>query len=460
MGILDSISNWLFENESAISALAGLLAITVILFVPARALWQRLRRGAAGKDTPAVDNSPEPEPDTAHPPDRPSILVLPFDDLSEGGVQGALVDGFTEDLTTLLARMPGFFVFARNTAFTFKDSRNDVQEIGRTLNVRYVLEGSVRPLGDKVRVTAQLIEAAGGTHLWADRFDRPADELHAALDELAHMIALQLGGELTRAEAAMAARDKSAELGAWELYQQAKSLLMVNGWSTQSFQQSAELARKAIAADPEFAPSRAYLALILAMGHWVKLIPDPENAHDEALRCAEEALAQAPNSSEVLGFTGCAFSDLGYSQRGIPIIERAIELDPSNAQAFAALGAAKIVTGDLDAGIDQLEHAIELSPRDAGYAPWSALLSFAFGMRGENDKAMRWARSACQSDARLFLAQLAYGRALAQEGRGEEAGRALAQAKSLHPALDGNYIAEFMGNWVNEQFEQAGVQVG
>jgi len=455
MEFINNVSNWLFENESAISALAGLLAIAVILFVPARALWQHLRNNPepTKKPEPALEQGSETK-------DRPSIIVLPFDDLSEGASQNALVDGFTEDLTTMLAKMSGYFVFARNTAFTYKDQAHDIRDIGETLNVRYVLEGSVRPLGDdKIRVTAQLIEARTGTHLWADKYDRPNEQLHDVLDELAHMIALQLGTELTLAEASISRRQQAADLGSWELYQQAKSILMLHGWSEQSFQEAADLARKAIEADPEFAPPQAYLSLILAMGHWVKLVPDRQAAHDESLVCAEKALELSPNSSEVLGFVGCAFSDLGYSQRGMPIIEKAIELDPSNAQAFAALGAAQIVMGDLDSGIGQLEHAIELSPRDAGYAPWSTLLSLGFAMQGDNEKSLEWARSACKSDPRYFIARLAYARALAEAERVEEANAAIAEAKQLYPALNGQYVTDFMGDWTMKQLEQAGVML-
>ncbi|MEH6583882.1 MAG: hypothetical protein V7754_18250 [Halioglobus sp.] len=451
MELLSEIGNWLFENESAISAMAGLLAICVILFVPLRGLWRRLRRDVQPKGEEVSDA-------TLFAASRPSIIVLPFDDLSEDSSQSAIVDGFTEDLTTLLARMQGYFVFSRSTAFTYRGGA-DVQAIGRDLDVRYVLEGSIRLMGDKARVTAQLIETERGTHLWAQNFDRPVNQLVDALDELAQTIALQLGGELTRAEAALASRQKPADQSAWELYQQAKSLLMASGWSEQSFSEVSVLARQSMAADPDFAPPRAYLSLILALGHWVNLVPDRQAAHDEAISCAEAALALSPNSSEVLGYVGCAFCDLGYTHRGLPIIEKAIELDPSNAQAFAALGAAKIVTGELDLGIQELEHAIDLSPKDAGYAPWSTLLSFAAAMKGDNDKSLYWARSACQSDPRYFLSQIAYARALAQDGRVDESRAALAEAKRQYPALDKAYIAGFMGDWVNSHLEQAGVRL-
>ena len=447
MEILSSIGNWLSEHEAGISALAGLVAIAVVFFVPLRSLWRRL-----------FDTSPAPgkAADTAAGSSRPSILVLPFDDLSEGQLHPGTVDGFTEDLTTLLARMPGYFVVARNTAFTFRGQNPDVRELGQSLDVRYVLEGSIRTLGDQLRVTAQLIETESGTHLWAEKFERPATDMALTLDEVATVVARQLGGELTRAEAALAAR-RPADQGAWEYYQQAKSTLMSRGWSESSFDEVARLLRLAIKTDPEFAPPRGYLALILAVGHWVKLVPDRQAAHDEALACADTALELAPNSSEVLGYVGCALSDLGYGQRGVPIIERAIDLDPSNAQAFAALGAAKVIRGDLEAGIAQLEHAVELSPRDAGYAPWSTMLSIGSALLGEQEKSLYWAQSACQSDARYFPSRIAYARAPACAGEVSEAVAALDEAKRMYPDLNRDYVSGFMGEWVVQQLNEAGV---
>jgi adenylate cyclase len=442
--------DWLLENESAISALAGLGAIIVILFVPARALWRKLHSVTARKTEPSGENTQT---------DRPSIIVLPFDALSGGASQSATADGLTEDLTTLLAKMSGYHVFARNTAFTFKGGGHDVQKIGQSLNVRYAIEGSIRPAAQGTRVTVQLIETAGGTHLWADNFDQPGTPISMISDVLVNRIGMQLGTELTRAEATRAQHSDPNKQSAWELYQQAKGLLASNGWNVQNFEDIAAFARRAIKADPSYAPPQAYLSLILALGHWVKLVPDRQAALEESLACAEKALELAPNSSEVLGFVGCAFSDLGYSQRGIPIIEKAIELDPGNAQAFAALGAAQIVSGDLDTGIAQLEHAIAISPQDASFAPWSTLLSFGLAMKGEHEKSLESARSACKSDPRYFPSQIAYARALAKAERPKEAQMALEDAKRQYPPLDREYITDFLGNWVNEEFDASGLQL-
>ena len=163
----------------------------------------------------------------------------------------------------------------------------DLREIASELGVRYLLEGSLRTMGDQIRVTAQLIDGETGSHLWAEHFDSPADELDQIQDTLVSGIAVRLGVELARAEFKLASRKLPADKNAWSLYQQAKGTLMFQGWSEAAVKQAVEQLHQAIDLDPLYAAPQAYLALLLALAHWLKLVDDLPAAHEESVRAAD-----------------------------------------------------------------------------------------------------------------------------------------------------------------------------
>lgn len=389
--------------------------------------------------------------------ERPGIVVLPFDNFSGEAMAEAISSGFTEDLTTMLAHISGIFVISRNTAHRYKGQDRDLREIGRELGVRYLLEGSLRQVGEQVRVTAQLIEAETGSHLWADNYDTPIDELAVVQDDLINAIALRLDTEISRAEYQLARRQQPSDMNAWSLYQSAKGTLMFKGWSVSSIKQATDQLHQAIALDPDYAAPQAYLSLIMALAHWIKLVEDLPAAHDESVAAANRALELDPNSSEVLGYAGCAFSDLGYRQRGIPLLEKAIELDASNAQARAALGAALIVTGELEHGITELTEAIKISPRDPGMAMWATILSLGIGYTGDVKGAQEWSELAYKSDPQFFPALVVRAWIQGLLGQSQAAQASLDEAARLHPKLDANYVAGFLGGGMVQQMQDAGL---
>ena len=421
-----------------------------------------IRRHTSRKDVPAGELSDEGEgavvPATAA-GERPGIVVLPFDNFSSEPADDIVSNGFTEDLTTLLARIPGFFVISRNTAYTYKDQQKDLRQIGAELGVRYLLEGSLRRVGGQARITAQLIEAETGSHLWADNYDTPLEELEQVQDTLISSIAMQLGTELSRAEFKLARRRKPSDMDAWSLYQSAKGTLMFMGWSESSIKQAVSQLHRAIALDPQYAEPQAYLAVLLALGHWIRLVDDLPAAHDESILAADRALELEPNTSEVLGFVGCAFSDLGYKQRGIPILEKAIELDASNAQARAAYGAALIVSGELDKGIAALSEAVKISPRDPGLAMWATILTLGTGYSGDFDGAEGWADLAYKSDPNFFPALVLRAWLQGVKGEKKAAQASLDEATRLYPKLSLAYITGFMGEGVVTQMREAGLRI-
>lgn len=414
--------------------------------------WLRGARGS-GENPDRAQPTGKSSPAAPLPADKPSLIVLPFDCLSDLPSDRWHCDALTGDLTTLIARTPGLSVLARNTAFAYQGRRVDVRTLGRELGVRYVLEGSVRRSDAGLRVTAQLVETESGAQLWGEQYDAPTEDFDRLEDELCQKIVRRLGMEVTRAEIALYRRKPPSEWGAWELYQQARGRLQFSGWSVETFEDIVGLLRDALERDPGLAPAHGYLALILALGHWTRMYPDREAAYTSAMEEIDRALALAPDSSEVLGYTGCALSDLGHPDRGLPLIERAVELDPSNSQAHAALGAAKVISGRLEEGKEDLRHAITISPVDPGLAPWCMLLSLAESLSGDPGAGLIWADKARKADPRYFGGHIARAAACLALGRADEARAAFQEATHVNRDLTEDTIVEMLGaeNWASLQ---------
>jgi adenylate cyclase len=391
----------------------------------------------------AAESPSEVEALTGHPvfAKGPSIAVVPFANLSSDKELDFLSEGLAEDIITLLARMPGFLVISRYSTLAYKAAAKDVRRIGRELGVRYVVEGSIRPMGDVLRIAVQLIDSETGSHLWADRFDRPAGQIAHLQDEVTARIVACLQPELAQAEVKLAERYKPKDLDAWTLFRRAGTALFRRGWNEQTFAETTGLYRQAISCDPEFALAHAHLSLTLAVGHVVGILGDAVEAAAEA----ERALELSDSDSEVLGFAGCAIADLGDRDRGITILERAIELNPSNAQAWVALGTAHLGKRDFDRAVENLSYGIRISPRDPRLSVWGSMLALALAGQGNLEKAIVEARAACRYDQRLHLPRIVLATLLVRAGQTVEASAALAEARRLRPNLREREVEGFVG---------------
>jgi adenylate cyclase len=374
-------------------------------------------------------------PQTGGPTEGLSIAVRPFIVLSEDRGLEFLANGLAEDVVALLARVPGFFLISRASSFAFQNRETPTSVIAAQLGVRYVLEGSVRGAGDQVRVSTQLAEAATGRILWSGKFEATRAETLELQDEIARGIMIELEPALTQAEIRVIRRQRPENVDAWGYYHQAAGALGGGGWNEQAVSEAQNFLRRALELDGNFALARAQLALLSALAQNTGLVEHSTERAQEALEAAEMAIAADAGSSEVLGYAGCALSDLGHTKRGVEILRQAVEIDPSNAQAEVALGAALAMLGDLDAGIARMRHGIRLSPRDRRLGFWGWALGGFLLRANQTGEALEEALIAARRDPRLYLPPILEAVAQATLGRAELARAALMSARRIRPNL-------------------------
>jgi len=218
-------------------------------------------------------------------------------------------------------------------------------------------------------------------------------------------------------------------------------LLAVKGWRKETFTAAAELYRRSIALDEQFAPAYAGLSLLLALGHLVGYVSEP----DEALAAADRALALDNGNSEVLGYAGCALTDLGFPNRGIEILEQALDLDPSNAQAMVALGSSFFASGKIGNAVEFIRHGLELSPRDSRQAFWRGIFALALSRHGKLENGIEEARNACRVDSSSQNSRVILAALLMRAERQSEAASALKEARRIHPELSHREVQGLVG---------------
>ena len=383
----------------------------------------------------AASAGPMPEAATTGVSDISSIAVRPFQNLSDKRELDFFIDGLVEDVVALLARVPGFFVISKASSFAFRNPDTPTSTIGRQLGVRYVLGGSVRAQDDQIRVSTELADSTSGRVLWSRHFDALRTDVIKLQDEITRNIIVELQPALTQAEIAVIRRQRPENIGAWGCYHQAQGILASRGWSTRSLEEAEGFLRRALQIEPNFALARAQLALYLALAQTTALLEHSEPLREEAIASAELAIADDNGSSEVLGFAGCAISDLGDRSRGAEILQQAVELDPSNAQAHVALGAALGLPGNLEEGVARMRHGIRLSPRDRKLGFWGWALGLFLMRAGRPLEAYEEVRLASRRDPRLFLLPVLESTVHSALGRSDLAKTSLTSARRLRPEL-------------------------
>ena len=368
-------------------------------------------------------------------PDKPSIAVLPFANMSGDPEQEYFADGISEDIITGLSKLRWFFVIARNSSFTYKGKAVDVKRVARELGVRYVLEGSVRKGGNRVRITAQLIDAATNNHIWADRYDGELTDVFALQDEITKKVVAAIEPRLLEAEGIRSQNRSRDDLGAWEMVIQANSLF----WRLTKTENEAAIAllKRAVERYPDYAPAHSMLAfMMLVSGHlgW--------SVEEQAAALAARAAALDDNDP-------WAHLALGYAafvrrQTSVATAEfrRAIALNPNFAAAYGYLGWALAFDGQSDQAISHLEEAIRMSPHDPQNAVFNAGFAAAHYLAGRYAKAVEYSSTAVQQRSAFTAGYRIHCASLAQNGQSDEARAALARLKELQPDVSIAWIKQ------------------
>jgi TolB-like protein len=361
---------------------------------------QRLIRTVTGKGVRFVGEVTEmPEP-AAPAADKPSIAVLPFANLSGDPEQDYFCDGMVEEITTALARFPWLSVIARNSSLAYKGRAVDVKEAARELGVRYVLEGSVRKFGNRVRIAGQLIDAATGAHIWAERFDGALDDIFELQDQVAGGVAGAAGSELRLAEIARAHRKPTASLDAYDLY--LRALARCHERTRESCADAARLLQRALALDPGYAAAMATIAgnrCTQRNRHW---LPDPGPEIEEGIRLARQAVISPRADPEVLTIAGFALAFLaGDNHAALAAIDRALALNPNLPVAWGNRALVLVFLNRPDEAIPAASQAMRLSPRDPRRFMFVQAMALAHLAAGRWEAGLPWAEEALQENAGL-----------------------------------------------------------
>src|SRR6516162_10499956 len=357
---------------------------------------------------------------------RLSIVVLPLANLSNDPEQQYFADGITEDLTTDLSRIAGMVVISRTTAFTYRNKPIDIRRIGRELNVRYVLEGSIRRSGDRIRCNAQLIDAESDTHIWAERFDLLVQDLLWLQDEVTGRIAIALNLELVKLEAAR----RSENPDAFEYILRARATH--NRDSTRErFAETISLCESALALDPASIQARALLAETLAGRVLDQLSDTPAADLERAGALISDVLAASPRDPVGHFVRGQVLRAQSRYEAAIPEYERAVALNRNWVAAIAALGLCKFHVGAIEEAIPAQEEAIRLSPRDPRLPNWYWRIGMVHLLKARVDGAISWLEKARNANPRLAGPRAWLASAYALAGNGEDAATELVEARRL-----------------------------
>jgi TolB-like protein/class 3 adenylate cyclase len=369
--------------------------------------------------------------ETSGPP-RLSIVVLPFANIGGDPEQEHFVDGVTESLTTDLSRLRSAVVIARNTAFTYKGKPFDVKAIGRDLNVRYVLEGSVQRGGNRMRVNVQLVDTATGSHLWAERFDKPVTDLFDMQDEIVGRLANTLSDQIAAVEARHA--EQAPNPDSLDLFFQGLSWVH-RGRTPNHIAQARSFFDRALAADPDNVDALVGSAATDIADGGNSFVADPGAAFARAEAKLTQALSSFPDHARGHAFFGYVKILTKRAVEGIAECEHALALDRNLANAHAYIGLGKIFTGRAEEAEAHINDALRLSPRDMSAYAWLTEVGIAKNHLGDCEQAVLWCRRAIEANRNYPEAHFHLAAALARLGRLDEARSAVSAGLALNPSF-------------------------
>jgi adenylate cyclase len=411
----------------------------------------RVREDAAGKITlevedigePALKNmtqkvrvfrvrrSPAPSPLPAPTlPDKPSLAVLPFTNMSGEAEQEYFADGVVEDIITALSRSRGLFVIARNSSFTYKGRAVDIRQVGRDLGVRYVLEGSVRSAGGRIRITGKLIEAATGGHIWGDRFEGGLADIFDLQDRITESVVGAIEPKVEQAEIARASAKATERLDTYDLY--LRALPHYRSLTKPGMDAAIELLQRALEIDPSYVRAKALLSSLYLMR--IEQGWGAPDDRDVALTLGNDAINSGTDDPEALVNAGWALAILGDHAGGRAALDRALRLHPNYAKGLARMGFACILSNNPEEAIGCFEHAILISPLDPEMGLRLSGLGGAHLMVGHNDQALALLQRAVQEARTSKWTHRNLIQALTRMGRLDEATAAAARLLEIDPS--------------------------
>jgi len=392
-------------------------------------------------------------------PDKPSIAVLPFANMSGDPEQEYFADGITEDIITALSRISNLLVVARNSTMVYKGKTIDIRQVGREQGVRFVLEGSVRREGNRVRVTAQLIDALTGRHQWADRYDRGLDDIFAVQDDITHRIMVEMMVQLTEGEKARMLAGRTENLEARELILRADEL---NGRFVRAANLEArQLAEKALKLDPAYASAWS----LLGWTHWedacLGWAESAEDSQAMALKAAQSALELEDDYPDALSLLGHLYTLLGEHDRAVEVTEKAVDLAPNHAENIGLLAVVLSYAGDADAAVETFKKSIRLSPLDFAWCLSS--LGMCYYSTNELDLAISTLRRSVATEPDSTFGRAWLTSALITAGMNEEAEQVARDIMSIDRKFStsrwrgAQFRDEMLNQQILENLRQAGL---
>ena len=400
-------------------------------------VWRWITDGVTAAGTASAD---EPLPL----PDKPSIAVLAFDNLSGDPDQEYFADGVAEDIITGLSKFRWFFVIARNSSFTYKGKSVDVKQVAEELGVHYVLEGSVRKAGSRVRISAQLIDALTGNHVWAERYDRELADIFDLQDEMTATIVGAIEPELGSAERARAKRKPPDNLDAWDRYQ--RGLWHFWRYTREDADEAERLFQSAIDLDPGFGPAYAGIAYLLNFHVIYGWTDTPDQTLGQALRAGQLAVSsddKDPFAHFALGRTQTLQGDF---ETAIAELEQAIDLNPNLALAYYGLGFALTWSGRAREALPHFHKAIRQSPHDPALWTFETMTGFAHLHLGEYVEAVEWLRKGARHPNSIFWPNLNLVVAFVEQEEWDKAVAAMDAELELQPDLSVTAVAAMLGS--------------
>jgi adenylate cyclase len=384
-------------------------------------------------------------------PDKPSIAVLPFDNMSGDPEQEYFADGIVEDIITALSRMKGLFVIARNSSFTYKGKAVDIKQVGHELGVRYVLEGSVRKAANRIRITGQLIDASNGTHLWADRFDGQIEDVFDLQDHVTQSVVAAIAPKLEQAEIDRSRSKPTHSLDAYDYF--LRGMAAFHQFTREANSEAIDMFAKACERDPGYGAAYAMQARSYAQRKGFGWTVDYEGESAKALDLALQGADVGRDDAVALAAAGFALVMFGDPADGDALLDRALQLNPNLAWVWHMSGFSKALSGHAEFTVERAAMAMRLSPQDPQMFAMQNTTAIGHFLMGKYEDALHWSQAALRDKPNFLFAAGVIAASNAMLGKTENAASSLQRLRDMKPDLR----ISNLGGWVafkrREDFE-------